>query len=137
MFIYSNKKKNKILGVIHRSKKISNKRKNISPINEYLQISSQKLKKGYYINPHIHLKNKRTTLRTQEVWLVLKGKLSVKIFDIDKKNIKNLILNKGDIYVLFCGGHSFKVLSDDAEFYEIKNGPYKKNVKDIEYLNLN
>ena len=134
MFIYSNKKKNKILGVVHRSKKISNTRKNISPNNEYLQISSQKLKKGDYIDPHIHLKNKRTTLSTQEVWLVLKGKLSVKIFDLDKKNIKNLILNKGDIYALFCGGHSFKVLSNDAEFYEIKNGPYKKNVKDIEYL---
>jgi len=134
MFIYSNKKKNKILGVVHRSKKISNIRKNISPINEYLQISSQKLKKGDYIKPHIHLKNKRTTLSTQEFLLVLKGKLSVKIFDIDKKNIKNLILNKGDIYVLFCGGHSFKVLSNHAEFYEIKNGPYKKNIKDIEYL---
>ena len=64
----------------------------------------------------------------------MKGKLSVKIFDIDKKNIKNLILNKGDLYVLFCGGHSFKVLSNDVEFYEIKNGPYKKSVKDIEYL---
>ena len=134
MFIYSNKKKNIILGVIHRYKKISNKRKNISPINEYLQISSQKLKKGDYINPHIHLKNKRITLSTQEVWLVLRGKLSVKIFDIDKKKIKKFILNKGDIYVLFCGGHSFKVLSNDAEFYEIKNGPYKKKVKDIDYF---
>ncbi len=134
MIIYSNKKKNKILGVLHRSKKISNKRNNISPINEYLQISSQKLKKGDYINPHVHLKNKRIIFSTQEAWFVLKGKLSVKIFDIDKKNIKNLILNKGDIYVFFCGGHSFKVLSNNAEFYEIKNGPYQKNVKDIEYF---
>ena len=134
MMIYSNKKKNKILGVIHRSKKISNKRKNISPINEYLQISSQELKKGDYIKPHIHLKNKRVILSTQEVWLILKGKLSLKIFDIDKKYIKNFILNKGDIYVLFCGGHSLKVLSNKAEFYEIKNGPYKKNVKDVKYL---
>ena len=134
MMIYSNKKKNKILGVIHRSKKISNKRKNISPINEYLQISSQELKKGDHIKPHIHLKNKRVILSTQEVWLILKGKLSLKIFDIDKKYIKNFILNKGDIYVLFCGGHSFKVLSNKAEFYEIKNGPYKKNVKDVKYL---
>ena len=134
MMIYSKKNNNKILGVIHRSKKISNKRKNISPINEYLQISSQELKKGDHTKPHIHLKNKRAILSTQEVWLVLKGKLSLKIFDIDKKYIKNFILNKGDIYVLFCGGHSFKVLSNKAEFYEIKNGPYKKNVKDIEYL---
>ena len=45
MLIYSNKKKNKILGVVQRSKKISKIRKNISPINEYLQISSQKLTK--------------------------------------------------------------------------------------------
>ena len=135
MLIYSKKNKKKILGAVFKHNSISKKRNNISPINEYLQISSQILKKGDSINPHIHLKNKRTTLRTQEVWLVFKGKLSLKIFDIDKKNIKNLILNKGDIYALFCGGHSFKVLSNDAEFYEIKNGPYKKSVKDVKYFN--
>ena len=134
MFIYSKIKKNTILGAVHRSKKISYKRNNISPINQYIQISSQKLKKGDYISPHIHLKNRRVIQNTQEVWFVLKGKISIKIFDIDKKNIKNFILNKGDFYVLFCGGHSFKVLSNNTEFYEIKNGPYKKKVKDIEYL---
>ena len=39
------------------------------------------------------------------------------------------------MYVLFRGGHSFKVLKDNTEFYEIKNGPYRKKIKDIEYLN--
>mgnify|MGYP001293887369 CR=1 FL=1 len=134
MLIYSKKNKKKILGAIFKYKNISKKRNNISPINEYLQASAQKLKKKEIIKSHIHLKNKRITFSTQEIWIVLKGKLSIKIFDIDKKKIKNFILNKGDIYVLFCGGHSFKVLSNDAEFYEIKNGPYKKKVKDIDYF---
>jgi|TARA_B110000967_G_C18639597_1_gene437832 cupin fold WbuC family metalloprotein len=134
MNIYSSKIKNKLLGIIYRYKAISKKRKDISPINEYLQISSKKYQKNDSINPHIHLKNKRTTLSTQEAWIILKGRLSVKIFDTDKTKIKSFILNKGDIYILFSGGHSFKVLSNNAEFYEIKNGPYKKKVKDIEYL---
>ena len=38
------------------------------------------------------------------------------------------------MYVLFRGGHSFKVLKNNTEFYEIKNGPYKKKNKDIEYF---
>jgi cupin fold WbuC family metalloprotein len=134
MYIYSNNNKKKILGAVYRYKNISNKRKNISPIDEYLQVSSQKYKKNDSIKPHVHLKNKRTTLSTQEIWLVLKGRLSIKIFDTDKTKIKNFILNKGDIYILFSGGHSLEVLSNSTEFYEIKNGPYKKKVKDIEYL---
>ena len=134
MHIFSIIKKNKLLGVVYRYKNISKKRKDISPISEYLQVSSQKYKKNDSINPHVHLKNKRTTLSTQEAWIVLKGKLSVKIFDTDKKKIKNFILNKGDVYILFRGGHSLKVLNNNTEFYEIKNGPYKKKIKDIEYL---
>ena len=123
MLIYSKKNKKKILGAIFKYKNISKKRNNISPINEYIQASTQKLKKNSIIKSHIHIKNKRTTLSTQEIWIVLRGKLSVKIFDIDKKQIKSFFLNKGDMYILFKGGHSFKVLKDNTDFYEIKNGP--------------
>ena len=135
MIIYSKKNKKKILGIIFRYKKISENRINISPVNEFIQASTQKLKKDDIIRAHVHLKNKRVTTSTQEVWLVLKGKLSIKIFDIDKKKIKSLSLNKGDMYILFRGGHSLKVIANNTEFYEIKNGPYQKNIKDIEYLN--
>ena len=62
MQIYSNKRRNKLLGVVYRYKKKSKKRENISPINEYLQVSSQKYKKNDFIKPHVHLKNKRTTI---------------------------------------------------------------------------
>ncbi len=134
MVIYSKKNKKKILGIIFKYKKISKNRLNISPENEFIQASTQILKKNSIIDSHIHIKNKRIITSTQEIWLVLKGRLLIKIYDIDKKEIKSLILNKGDMYILFRGGHSFKVLVDNTEFYEIKNGPYRKNIKDIKYL---
>ena len=134
MVIYSKKNKKKILGIIFKYKKISKNRLNISPENEFIQASTQILKKNSIIDSHIHIKNKRTITSTQEIWLVLKGRLLIKIYDIDKKEIKSLILNKGDMYILFRGGHSFKVLVDNTEFYEIKNGPYRKNIMDVKYL---
>ena len=100
MLIYSKKNKKKILGAIFKNKNISKKRNNISPINEYLQASTQKLKKNEIIKSHIHLKNKRITFSTQEIWIVLKGKLSIKIFDIDKKKNKKLYFKQGR-YVRF------------------------------------
>ena len=129
-------KNNKVnLGIIFRNKKIINKRNNLCNENEYLQVSTQKLKKNFEIKPHIHLKLNRKTTITQEIWMIIKGKIEVKIYDIDKSYIKKFILKEGDFYILLRGGHSMKVLKNNSEFYEIKNGPYfmgKK--KDIMYL---
>ena len=33
-------------------------------------------------------------------------------------------LKKGDVAILYRGGHSFKVIEENTVFYEIKNGPY-------------
>ena len=130
------KKNNKInLGIIFRNKKITNRRNNLCNENEYLQVSTQKLNKNFEIKPHIHLKLNRKTTITQETWIIIKGEIEVKIYDIDKSYIKKLILKKGDLFILLRGGHSMKVLKNNTEFYEIKNGPYfigKK--KDIMYL---
>ena len=134
MFIVSKKNPKKILGAICKYKDISVERKNVSPIKEFLQVSTQKIKKNFSITSHVHLKNERKVKLTQELWLVLQGKISVQIFDIDKKKIKNFFLEKGDFYILYHGGHSFKVLSKEAIFIEIKNGPYNPKLKDIRYL---
>ena len=130
------KKNNKVnLGIIFKNKKTTNKRNNLCNENEYLQVSTQKLNKNFEIKPHIHLKLNRKTTTTQETWIIIKGEIEVKIYDIDKSYIKKLILKKGDLFILLRGGHSMKVLKNNTEFYEIKNGPYfigKK--KDIMYL---
>ena len=133
------KKNNKInLGIIFRNKKITNRRNNLCNENEYLQVSTQKLNKNFEIKPHIHLKLNRKTTITQETWIIIKGEIEVKIYDIDKSYIKKLILKKGDLFILLRGGHSMKVLTNNTEFYEIKNGPYfMDKKKDIMYLKKN
>lgn len=134
MLIYSKKNKKKILGVIFRSKKITSKRIDISPENEFLQFSAQKLTVGNYVKPHIHKKIYRKSDITQEIWIVIKGKLLLSIYDIDKKVIKKTFLEKGDLYILFRGGHTFKVIKKNTIFYEVKNGPYYYDTKDITYF---
>jgi len=135
MIIKSIKNKKINLGIIFRNNKITNKRNNLCNEDEYLQVSTQKINNNFEIKPHIHLKLNRKTTVTQEIWIIIKGKIEVKIYDIDKSYIKKLILKKGDLYILLKGGHSMKVLTNNTQFYEIKNGPYfmgKK--KDIKYL---
>ena len=56
--------------------------------------------------------------------MVESGKVGINFFNIAGKNIKkNVILNKGDIIILFKGGHGFKFFKK-TKIIEIKQGPY-------------
>ena len=78
---------------------------------------------GKKILPHIHKKNKREVLYTQETLIIKEGKLRVSFYSEDQKFLFNKILNAGDIILLIKGGHGFEVL-EDIEMIEIKQGPY-------------
>ena len=71
---------------------------------------------------------------TQEVWVVLKGKLRSSLYDFDDKLLKEIILKAGDCIAFFRGGHELKVLEDNTYFYEIKNGPYNGISQDKEKI---
>ena len=57
--------------------------------------------------------------------IVLSGKISVSLFDIDKSKLKNLTLSKGEILITYSGGHS-TMKSVSSKTIELKLGPYKK-----------
>lgn len=136
MKIFSKKNKNILIAKVFYYKNLKKKRNDICPNNEFLQVSTQVLEEGKIIKPHIHLNIKRKSNITQEIWLVLKGKIKASIFDIDKIIIKNVTLNMGDCLILFRGGHGFKNITKNTIFYEIKNGPYYGKGKDTaEILN--
>ena len=135
MIIKSKKKPSTTLGLIFFNKNIKSSRQNLCDEKEYLQVSIQVLKKNFEIISHKHIKLNRNTNITQEMWLIMKGKVELKIFDLNNQFLKKFILKKGDFYILFRGGHKMKSLVDKTEFYEIKNGPYFKNKKDIKYFN--
>ena len=91
---------------------------------DLLQLGFINHKKNHYIKSHIHLKKPRIINYCTEVLLIEKGKVKIKFFDNKNFDIKkDKILNKGDIIILFQGGHGFKIL-EKTQIIEIKQGPY-------------
>ena len=91
---------------------------------DLLQLGFLNHQKNHIIKPHIHLKKSRIVNYCTEVLLIEKGKVKIKFFDNNSSDIKkDKILNKGDIIILFQGGHGFKIL-EKTQIIEIKQGPY-------------
>jgi hypothetical protein len=89
-----------------------------------LQVGFLNHKKNHIIKSHIHLKKKRIINYCTEVLMIEEGKVKIKFFDNKNSDInKDKILNKGDIIILFEGGHGFKIL-EKSKIIEVKQGPY-------------
>ncbi len=106
--------------------------------NQCLQVAAGvKFLQGYtFSGAHKHLPNERITKKTQEAFIVIGGSVQIELFDLDNSLIMTEVLNAGDCYIYLDGGHALKILSEEAYFYEIKNGPYLGREKDKEFLNL-
>ena len=92
--------------------------------DEFIQAGSWKYGKGKELLAHVHNKVQRKINRTQEVIYVVKGKIEANIYTIDKIFVKKLVINRGDFLVLLNCGHGYKILEDNTQVLEIKNGPY-------------
>ena len=91
---------------------------------DLLQLGFINHKKNHHIKSHIHLKKPRIINYCTEVLLIEKGKVKIKFYDNNNSDIKkDKILTKGDIIILFQGGHGFKIL-EKTQIIEIKQGPY-------------
>tara|TARA_A100000172_G_scaffold79668_2_gene67262 strand:- start:3443 stop:3856 length:414 start_codon:yes stop_codon:yes gene_type:complete len=132
--IFSKVEKGLLLHAIHRYEDITEKRADISPEEEFLQVSTFRLKKDKTFRAHYHIENIKETNRTQESWVVIKGSVKVMLYDIDKRLISEEILKQGDCTVTFRGGHNYLCLEDDTVVYEYKTGPYQGQKLDKEFI---
>lgn len=136
MKIYSKIVKNKIILSSLKFTEIKNERQDISPTEEFLQTSGRILKKNFRVKPHKHNTLLRETNITQEVWIVLKGRILGKFYDLDDSLLHEDVFETGDCVTIFRGGHELTVLDDDTYFYEIKNGPYYGVDDDKKKINI-
>ena len=134
--IFKSKVNKKPLFLIKKffKKKQVKKRIDLPDEKKFLQVSFLNLKRNMIVNPHIHLGHNKETKISSEAWIVMSGKLKVIFYDIDKSKVYEDVLKRGDISILFAGGHSFEPLIKNTSIFEIKNGPYMGPNKEKENL---
>lgn len=100
---------------------------------QILQSSGKRLRAGQEFRAHSHLATERSTVGTQEAWVVVSGIVEVVVYDIDDTVLDTITLTDGDCLVTFRGGHSMTVLRNTL-LYEFKNGPYFGSAVDKRWL---
>ena len=113
-----------LLFTLNKSEDITYDRTDLSPDEEFLQVSGRRFKSKTFIPAHKHKFIERKTDITQEAWCIIEGKIKGTFYDLDNTIIYETILTKGDCIVLYRGGHSLEVLEENTVFYEFKTGPY-------------
>jgi len=134
--IYSKVEPGKLLHVINRLAEIENRSDIISEEN-FIQCATLRMSKGKTFKPHKHIIKKRTHHHqiAQESWVIIKGRVKCKFFDLDDILISEPILGPGDASFTLYGGHTYEILEDDTIVYEYKTGPYEGQKLDKTFLN--
>ncbi len=118
--------------------KIKNTKKNAtwySLDSDFIQVQKMNYDRGKIFRKHAHKIYDRISYRTQECFVLIKGKFKAEIFDEYGVYIDKFILSSpGDVLICLKGYHKFEILDDDTVLFEIKNGPYLGVEKDKEFM---
>ena len=134
--IFSKVEHDKLLHVINRLSDIKG-RDDIIPENNFIQCATLKMPKNKTFPPHKHIVKDRHYPKqiAQESWVVIKGRVKCKFYDIDDTLIAEPILESGDASFTLYGGHTYEILEDNTIVYEYKTGPYEGQKLDKEFIN--
>lgn len=88
-----------------------------------LQSLMRKHTKGHIVPMHSHKQISKTTEQLNEGLVVITGALLVTIADKENKTMGVYTISAGQCLLMFDGWHSVEV-TENAVFYEFKNGPY-------------
>ena len=79
--------------------------------------------KGRVVERHRHKTGQGKVVRTQEVLVVLEGKMRLDLFDNAGAKLKTVVLKAGDSILLVRGGHKATFLAN-ARILAVKQGPF-------------
>ena len=106
----------------------------LTPNETYIQAGTWWYEKGKALKAHVHIANERIVPFTQEVIIIIHGKLRVDLFDADQRVFHQEVLQSGDIGILLEVGHGYETLDEDTKVLEVKNGPFLSVERDKRLL---
>tara|TARA_Y100000004_G_scaffold97534_1_gene109212 strand:+ start:120 stop:527 length:408 start_codon:yes stop_codon:yes gene_type:complete len=132
--IYS-KVDGRLLHIVNRIHEFQG-RNDLIPDDNFLQCSTLRMDKGKTFPPHKHIIKDRHYPEqiAQESWVIVRGSVKCKFYDIDDKIIAEPVLKAGDASFTLYGGHTYEILENDTLVYEYKTGPYEGQKLDKEFI---
>ena len=97
---------------------------------DFIQVGTWNYEKGRYLAAHNHNIMERKINRTNEIIIILEGKLKIDVYNENDEKIAELEAKKNDLLIMINGGHGYHILEDNTKVIEIKNGPYLGAEKD-------
>ena len=133
--IYSKVEEGKLLHIINRLVEIEG-RTEVVPENNFIQCATLRMSNGKTFPPHKHITKDRhyTHQIAQESWVVIKGRVRCKFFDVDDTLIATPVLGPGDASFTLYGGHTYEILEEGTIVYEYKTGPYEGQSLDKTFI---
>jgi len=125
----------RLLHIINRLAEIEG-RHDVVDGEHFIQCATLRMEKGKTFPPHKHITKKRSYDEqiAQESWVIIKGRVRCKFYDIDDTLIAEPILGAGDASFTLYGGHTYEILEDDTIVYEYKTGPYEGQELDKRFI---
>ena len=106
-----------------------------SPPESSFQFGLLAHKANYEEPAHYHQPFERTISDLQQMFVVQKGKVGVKLFDDDGVLLRDIVLNPGDAIVLIHGSHAIYVI-EDMQCISVKQGPFLGDKFDKKIINV-
>ena len=94
-----------------------------SPAESSFQFGLLAHQAGYLEEPHYHREFSRTVADLQQMFVVQKGVVGVRLYCDDGAFLREIVLNPGDAIVLIHGVHAIRVI-EDMQCISVKQGPF-------------
>lgn len=94
-----------------------------SPAESSFQFGLLAHEAGYLEEPHYHREFSRTVNDLQQMFVVQKGVVGVRLYADDGALLREVVLRPGDAIVLVHGAHAIRVI-EDMQCISVKQGPF-------------
>jgi hypothetical protein len=94
-----------------------------SPAESSFQFGLLAHQAGYLEEPHYHREFSRTVSDLQQMFVVQKGVVGVRLYADDGSLLREIVLHPGDAIVLVHGAHAIRVI-EDMQCISVKQGPF-------------